>query len=105
MEATRGAVAELEAAVSATAAAEALLEELGELAAGEAPCERVAALLLRGGVVRVVAVVEALAKLGVTEYLVRLVDRGHLRFAAALVRMRGKDSFPAMGRERKRETS
>ena len=54
----RRAVLELEAAV----AAEPLLEELGELAGGEAARERVPALL-RGRVVRVVAVVVPLPEL------------------------------------------
>ena len=57
----RRAVVELEHPAAAAAAGEALLEELRELAGEAAALERAPALV-RGGVVRVVPVVESLAQ-------------------------------------------
>lgn len=98
----------------AAAAAEALLEELRELRATGPAGERLPALL-RHRVVRVLAVVEPCAELcgvereggsqrgvdgcgegrtWIAEHLVGLVDRGHLRLAAALVGVRRTGGFP-----------
>lgn len=90
---------ELESSSPTTGEPTRLLEELSEgvsttATTGEAAGERVSTLA-SGGIVRVVAVVEPLAELWFTEYFVGFVHRGHLGFAATLVRMCLHGCFPA----------
>ena len=84
---SRRAEVELEPTREATASTASTSEELERAAARESALEGVPALASRR-VVRVVAIVEALAELGVCEDLVGLVDGCHLSLGAALVGVR-----------------
>src|SRR6266403_407126 len=71
------ATTELESAIACS-----LLEEMGKWMSS-----RARTTMALHGVIRVIAIVEALPQLGVRQHLVRFVHNGHLSFAATLIRV------------------
>jgi hypothetical protein len=82
-----------------SAAARSLLEEMGKWMSSRATRGRTTITL--HGVIRVIAVVEALPQLWVRQHLVRFVHNGHLSFAATLIRVCFKGSPATTKNERR----